>query len=312
MHKLAFVFAGQGSQYVGMGLDFHELNPDLARLEEEANRILGYPTKDVILSEEGFIHQTKYTQPLVLLSSIYAYESLHTLGVMPDAVLGFSLGEYSAYYAAGLFSFGEVLDIVKVRAMYMDEETLTHPGKMAAILGLTRDQVETVCQEVGEGVYPANFNSPVQTVISGIEDKIDLAIEKAKAMGAKRAIKLNVSGAFHSPLMQDAAQRFSAYILSKEVSKPRIAVYLNTTAKPLQVADLKSEMVKQMYSSVRFVEAILQMKNDGFTHFLEIGPGTVLSGLIKKIDPDLEVAHVERAHDIKDIEGWLKNHGFIK
>ena len=311
MRKLAFVFAGQGSQYVGMGCDFIEAQPELLKLEQQANDVLGYQTREIMSSDLGFIHQTRYTQPLVMLSSIYALESIKQLNIKPDAVLGFSLGEYTALYAAGLFSFQEILDIVKVRASLMDEQTMLQPGKMAALLGLSREQVELLCQEVA-GVYPANFNSPIQTVISGRETEIDLAIEKAKALGAKRALKLNVSGAFHSPLMKDAALKFEAYLKDIPVKDPVYDVYLNTTAQKLNLVQLKSEMVKQIYSSVRFVEAILNMKEEGYTHFLEIGPGSVLSGLIKKIDQNLEVAHIEREADIHEVKGWLKDHGFIK
>lgn len=312
MKKLAFVFAGQGSQYQGMGLDFKELNPALQSLEDEANKILGYQTQ-TILSEQGdLINQTEYTQPLVLLSSIYALETLKTLGVEPDGLLGFSLGEYTALYTADIYTFHDIMELVKMRARFMHEATLLKPGAMAAIIGLTSDEVKSMCLELGDGIYPANYNSPIQTVISGTEEMVLKAIELAKHKGAKRAIKLNVSGAFHSPLMSLAGSKFESFIKPFEQRKPRYKVYMNTTALKLDGSDLKSEMVKQISSPVRFVEAILNMKKAGYTHFLEIGPGTVLSGLIKKIDGDLEVAHLERATDFDTVKGWLIDHGFKK
>lgn len=312
MNKLAFVFAGQGSQYQGMGLDFKEVNPHLAVFEEKANLILGYQTQDILNSESDKINQTEYTQPLVLLSSIYALETLKQLKVEPSGVLGFSLGEYTALYAANIFSFHDMMELVKSRARFMQEAAQTNQGAMAAILGLTADDVKSLCDELGEGIYPANFNSPVQVVISGTEEKVLKAMELAKIKGAKRAIKLNVSGAFHSPLMSLAGKRFEAFIKPIDANKPRYEIYLNTTAQLLREKELKTEMVKQITSPVRFVEAILNMKDSGYTHFLEIGPGTVLSGLIKKIDGDLEVAHLERASDLDTVKGWLIDHGFKK
>ena len=312
MSKLAFVFAGQGSQYLGMGLDFLTINPKLNELEEIANQILGYETKEIINLDQEKLNQTEYTQPLVLLSSIYAYESLKALNIKPDGMLGFSLGEYSALYASQIFTYAEIINLIKNRAMFMKEASLSKPGSMAAILGLNVYDIGSLCEDIGEGVYIANFNSPVQTVISGYDLVVSKAIELAKEKGAKRAIKLNVSGAFHSPLMDEASQKFKEFLEEYIPQKPMCDLYLNTTADKLILQNLKDEMVKQITSPVRFVESILKMKQDGYTHFLEIGPGTVLSGLIKKIDGDLEVAHLERASDLETVKGWLNDHGFKK
>ncbi|MFA5525386.1 MAG: ACP S-malonyltransferase [Acholeplasmataceae bacterium] len=311
MGKLALVFAGQGSQYSGMGQDFVEHNTDLLKLEQQANQLLGYRTKDIVF-DEHLLNQTRYTQPLLVLTSIYAFETLSKLGITPKGLLGFSLGEYSALYAAGIFTFEEIINLIKKRAEVMDDQANHQQGKMAAILGLDKDRVENLIIDINDLVYVANYNSPLQTVISGSEHAVDLALEKAKQLGAKRAVKLNVSGAFHSPLMKDASLIFKEYLDVFQPKQPGIDVYLNTTAKPLTINQLKNEMINQMVLPVRFVESILQMKKDGFTHFIEVGPGTVLSGLIKKIDMDLEVTHIGNLTDIENVKGWLIEHGFIK
>lgn len=312
MKKLAFVFAGQGSQYVGMGLDFLEQYPELLHLESQANTILGYNTREQCLKDDGSIHHTQYTQPLVLLSSIYAYEALQTLGIHPQGVLGFSLGEYTALYASKVFSFEAILQLVNQRAMIMHDETFHHPGAMAAILGLSREVVDGICQQIGNDVFPANYNSLIQTVISGTEEAIHLAMEEAKKQGAKRAIKLQVSGAFHSPLMSHASKRFEKILQHVAIKTPSIPMYLNTTAQPAEAVSLKEHMVKQISSPVRFVEAIQNMKKDGFTHFIEVGPGSVLSGLIRKIDSELHVINLDHVSDMDILKGWLIEHGFIQ
>lgn len=312
MKKLAFVFAGQGSQYPQMGLDFLEDNLDLNTLSKKADHILGYPSKEVLTGLDCRLNQTKYTQPMILLSSIYAYEYLKTLDIKPEGMLGFSLGEYTALYASGVFSFEETIELVNNRAEFMHQSTQEHQGSMAAILGLPSKDVVDLLNRLNGSVYPANFNSPIQTVISGTDDMIDIAIIKAKELGCKRAIKLNVSGAFHSPLMLSASTQFEEYIKPFNPKNPSCQVILNTTAKPLLIHELKEEMVKQIISPVRFVEAITYMINEKFTHFIEIGPGTVLSGLIKKIDEHLEVTHISHKNDLDQVKGWLIHHGFIK
>lgn len=309
MKKLAFVFAGQGSQYLGMGLDFVHEDLKIKKLSHCADDILGFHTEEMLNSE--LIHQTRYTQPLVLLSSIYSYEAVKTLGVTPDAVCGFSLGEYSALYASSIFTFKEIVELINMRALLMEESTKKHPGMMAAVIGLDVDQIQNLCQEVNH-LYPANFNSLVQTVLSGTEEAINQAEVIAKELGAKRFIKLNVSGAFHSPLMKDASASFEKLLQEYEPKEVSCDVYLNTTGEKLQLRDLKKEMAKQIIEPVQFVKAIQNMKKDGITHIVEIGPGTVLSGLIRKIDMDIEVTHIEKYTDLSALKGWLQAHEFIK
>jgi len=314
MNKLGLVFSGQGSQYAGMGLDFIELNPLLKEKELLASKLLGYDVRDVLTSTDGRLNETRYTQPMILLSTIFAFETFKLLNVKVDLVTGFSLGEYSAFYASEIFNFEQVIQLIDQRSRFMQECALQHPGKMAAILGLPSSEVEIICKEVtSEGiVLCANYNSPIQTVISGDEKAVMKAIELSKQKGAKRAVELNVSGAFHSPLMKDAGDQLYHYVKMIPYQDPIYPVYLNTTAEPLDINDLYQAMKKQIQSPVYFEQTINNMKQKGVTHFIEIGPGTVLSGLIKKIDINIEVTNLNKATDLELLKGWLTTHGFIK
>ena len=314
MNKLGLVFSGQGSQYTGMGLDFVEFNPLLKEKELQATQILGYDVKEVLSSSDGRLNETKYTQPLILLSTIFAYESFKSLSVEVEAVAGFSLGEYSAFYASGIFNFEQIIKLINQRSAFMQQCAIQNPGKMAAILGLSPLEVETVCKDASsEGlVLCANYNSPVQTVISGEERAVLKAIELSKMRGAKRAIELNVSGAFHSPLMKDAGDQLYNYVKLIPYQEPVFPVYLNTTAEPLDSKDLYKVMKNQIQTPVYFEQTIRNMAKRGIAHFIEIGPGTVLSGLIKKIDINLEVTNLNKAADLELLKGWLTTHGFIK
>lgn len=310
MKKLAIVCAGQGSQYPGMALDF--IDEKALSLEHltDANTILGFDIYKT-LSHQELIHQTRYTQPLVLLSTIAIFEYIKTLNINFCGTLGFSLGEYSALYVSGVLSYHDVLTIVNDRAKLMDHCATKKKGSMAAIIGLKSHEVDSICQSCTHEVYVANYNSPEQIVISGSEEGVLEASQKALAMGAKRAMKLSVSGAFHSPLMHEASTLFVQNLAKVSFHDPIVPIYLNTTAKPLDMQRLKQEMIKQITSPVRFTESIKAMKDDGFTHFLEIGPGKTLSGLIKKIDLDLEVMNIDKIENYESVKGWLKTHGFI-
>lgn len=312
MGKLGLVFAGQGSQYLHMGLDLIEKFPLFKGKEMLASRALGYDVRSVLEGKTGDINQTIYTQPLMTLANILAYEAFKTLGVEPEGVLGFSLGEYSALYAAEVLTFESVIHLIQERARLMDECANEHPGKMAAILGLNQDTIKAICLDASsEGIVtPVNYNSPVQIVISGEADAVQKAIGLAKEKGAKRAIELNVSGAFHSPLMKTAGEGLKHYVSHLEFHEPKYPIYMNTTAQPLVFPELHSQMVNQIQSPVYFMQSIEQMVKDGFTHFIEIGPGNVLSGLIKKIDISLEVTHLDKASELDALKGWMNDHGF--
>jgi len=314
MQKLAIVFAGQGSQYANMGLDYIEQNPFFETLTQEASHLLGYDVKEILASKQGELNDTLYTQPMILLTSIFGYETFMSLDVEVHATLGFSLGEYSALYASKTYSFKDIMALIRSRSQHMKSCASKYPGKMAAILGLSSDKVDEVCKESQtEGVVvSANYNSPVQTVISGEAQAVIKAVELAKAQGAKRAMMLNVSGAFHSPLMKEASDAFYQEIQAIHATEPHIPIYMNTTAKPLDFKQLKQEMAAQIISPVLFEQSISHMIADGITHFIEIGPGKVLSGLIQKINSEVHVTNLDRLSDLNEVKGWLKDHGFKK
>jgi [acyl-carrier-protein] S-malonyltransferase len=302
MKKIAFVFPGQGSQFLKMSQDFDSYPSYI----KEASIILGEDLDHILSFDQDKLNQTKYTQPLIVLASIIAYQDIKALGYDCDVVAGFSLGEYSAYYAAELFDFKEILTIVKKRALYMDEATKTTKGSMAAIIGLDKEMVETICTSCSSAhsfVQIANYNNYTQTVISGHEENVEKAINLAKEKGAKLTKKLNVSGAFHSKLMQSASKQFESF-LTKHITihPPTKKMYLNTTAKPLISNELLKEMVHQIKEPVLFYQMIEKMILDGITHFIEIGPGQVLSGLIKKINKDVYVTSIQSKQDLNRLE----------
>ncbi len=304
MHKLALIFSGQGSHYVGMGLDYK------SNLFRQAHDILGYCPKDVLADQEK-LDQTLYAQPLIVLKSIIGFETIKDL-VKFDGVLGFSLGEYSALYAAGVFHFTDLMKLVSVRANLMQEATLLNPGAMAAVIGIEESVIQDVCDTLHQNVIIANYNSPSQYVISGDDKEVDKAIDLLKEKGARRVVKLNVSGAFHSHLMAPVSDKFSHELEAFEALKPQVPVYMNKTALPLEKDHLKYLMAAQISHPVQFIKSIENMKKDGFTHFLEIGPGKTLSAFVKKIDRDLEVMNFDTFEQLEDVKGWLKNHGFTK
>jgi len=283
----AYVFPGQGAQFPGMGKDLYEKS-DMARdLFETANSLLGFRITDLMFAgTDDDLKQTKVTQPSVFLHSTILVAILGN-SFNPDMVAGHSLGEFSALVANKTLSFENGLLLVSKRAIAMQKACERTPSTMAAILGLDDIIVEEVCASIKEVVVPANYNSPGQIVISGSNEGIDIAIEMLKEKGAKRAIKLAVGGAFHSPLMEHARIELEEAIKNTIFSKPICPVYQNVNAKPsIDPEIIKSNLVLQLTSPVRWTQSVLNMISDGATTFVEAGPGCVLSGLIKKINRD--------------------------
>lgn len=282
--KKAYVFPGQGSQFVGMGKDLYEQNALAKELFDKANEILGYRITDIMFNgTDEELKQTKVTQPAVFLHSVI---SALCLGdeFQPDMVAGHSLGEFSALVAAGALSFEDGLRLVYARAMAMQACCERVPGAMAAIINLSDETIEQVCSEIEGIVVPVNYNSPGQVVISGEKDAVKEACKKLKEAGAKRALMLPVGGAYHSPLMEPARVELADAIDKVEFYAPRCPIYQNVDAKPYTDPTLiKKNLLEQLTSAVRWTHTVLNMESDGMGEFVECGPGEVLTGLMNRI-----------------------------
>jgi [acyl-carrier-protein] S-malonyltransferase len=284
----AYIFPGQGAQFVGMGKDLYETSPLAKEMFEKANQILGFRITDLMFSgTDEDLKQTKVTQPAIFLHSVILAKTLGD-SFKPEMVAGHSLGEFSALVANGTLSFEDALVLVSKRALAMQKACEANPSTMAAILGLDDEIVEKACAEIDEVVVAANYNSPGQLVISGSNKGIDLAIEKLSALGAKRALKLAVGGAFHSPLMNPAKVELAEAINNTKFNTPICPVYQNVTAKPVtNPEEIKKNLIEQLTAPVRWTQIATNMIADGASHFTEVGPGKVLQGLIKKVNKDI-------------------------
>lgn len=293
--KTAYVFPGQGSQFPGMGKELYEKNESAKNLFLSANKILGFDIASVMFEGSAEdLKQTKVTQPAVFLHSVVS--ALLIKDFKPEMVAGHSLGEFSALVAAKVLSFEDALQLVLTRALAMQKACELKPSTMAAVLGYESEaQVENICKQVtDEIVVPANYNAPGQLVISGSNEGVDKASGLLKNAGVRRVIKLPVGGAFHSPLMQPAQEELQAKIETLNFNNPICPVYQNVCATAVNTAaEIKQNLILQLTAPVKWTQSIKQMSNDGATMFYEVGPGNVLTGLIKKIDPNLSAEKIE-------------------
>jgi len=290
----AYVFPGQGAQFVGMGKDLYDNNEEARALFERANDILGFRITDLMFAgTDEDLRQTRVTQPAIFLHSVILAKSLAD-GFKPDMTAGHSLGEFSALVTAGALSFDDGLRLVAARAMAMQKACELKPSTMAAILALPDEKVEEICESVDGVVVCANYNCPGQLVISGEEPAIDAACELAKAAGAKRALKLKVGGGFHSPCMEPARAELAQAIENTEFHTPVCPVYQNVDAKPhTDPAEIKANLVAQLTAPVRWTQTVQNMIADGATEFIEIGPGKVLQGLVGKISKEVATSGMQ-------------------
>ena len=289
----AFIFPGQGSQFSGMAKNLSESNPFVKNLLEQANEILGFRISDIMFSgSDQDLKQTNVTQPAVFLHSVAAFKTLQD--AKPDMVAGHSLGEFSALVANRVLSFEDALKLVFIRANAMQRACEQNPSTMAAVLALADEKVEEVCAavqaETGEIVVPANYNCPGQLVISGSIKGIEIACERMKAAGAKRAMVLPVGGAFHSPLMLPAKEELAAAIEATVFYQPSCPVYQNVIAKSVtDTVEIKKNLIDQLTGAVRWTQSVKAMIENGATQFTEVGPGKVLQGLVQKINKEMIV-----------------------
>jgi len=286
----AYIFPGQGAQFVGMGKDLYEQSEQARELFERANAILGFRITDVMFNgTDEDLKQTNVTQPAIFLHSVILAKVLPDFA--PDMAAGHSLGEFSALTAAGALSFEDGLRLVAARANAMQKACEIQPSTMAAILGLDDFTVEDICQRISDVVVPANYNCPGQLVISGTISGVDKACELMTEAGAKRALKLNVGGAFHSPLMEAARVELEHAIVNTTINKPVCPIYQNIDARPYTDPEqIKKNLIAQLTGAVKWTQTVVRMIEDGATSFTEVGPGNVLQGLVKKVDRAMPTA----------------------
>lgn len=301
MSKKAFIFPGQGSQYVGMAKDLFEKSVEAKEMVRTADDILGVNLSYIMFNgPENELKQTQYTQPAIFLHSVILASIIRTIDA--EAAAGHSLGEYSAYVASGTIQFHEAIKLVRARGVAMQEAGDQNKGTMAAVIGLEPEKVESLCAEASSTgvVQCANFNSPGQIVISGSIDGVKKAMELCKGAGAKMVKELVVSAAFHSPLMLSAKEKLNLALETTNFYKPKFPVYTNVTAKPAEgITEIKSMLYEQVTAPVRWEETIRNMIDDGIKEFYEIGPGNVLQGLLKRINPDVKRFGIDKFEDVE-------------
>lgn len=302
MGKTAFIFPGQGAQYCGMGQDFYENSETAKKVFDRATELLGFSVPELCFEKNDRLDITEYTQAAMVTTSVAMMQVMEEQGYRPDVAAGLSLGEYPALVAAGVMSADDAILTVRKRGILMQEAVPVGVGGMSAVLGMTAEQINEVVDRL-EGVQVANYNCPGQIVISGRKDAVEEAAEKLKEAGAKRVIPLNVSGPFHSYLLEEAGKKLGEFLQNVKISEPVIPYVANVTAQYVTRAeDVKLLLEKQVSSSVRWQQSVETMLADGVDRFVEIGPGKTLSGFIKKIDRGVTVLNIEKLEDLEKLK----------
>ncbi len=302
MGKIAFMFPGQGAQYVGMGKDFYETIPVSRQMYELASKASGLDVEALCFNENEQIHITEYTQIAMLATEVAMLKAVEEKGLKPDVTAGLSLGEYGALVASGVMGPEDVFRVVRMRGIYM-QEAVPHGGAMVAVLGLDTAVIEKICEETPGMVSVANYNCPGQIVITGEEDAINSAVEKLTEAGAKRCVTLKVSGPFHSPLLAGAGEKLAKELEQVTIGEIQVPYIANVTADYVTDKEtVKGLLEKQVSSSVRWQQTIERMIADGVDTFVEIGPGKTLSGFMRKINREMKVYNVEKIEDLTKLE----------
>jgi [acyl-carrier-protein] S-malonyltransferase len=300
--KTAFLFSGQGAQYPKMGEELYHQEAIVRETFEQASTILGYDMAELCFTENERLNQTEYTQPAILTVSTAFWRLLDAQGIEADAVAGLSLGEYTALVASGALDFQTAVALVQKRGRYMANAAPAGVGKMVAVMNTPAETIEEICKEASQVgiVTPANYNTPQQIVIGGEAPAVDKAVELLQAAGTKRVIPLNVSGPFHTALLEPASQQLAQELAQITFDELQVPVISNTTAQPMQQDQIKELLTLQVKSPVRFYESIATLKQLGIQQVIEIGPGKVLSGFMKKIDKEIQTARVEDSQTLAD------------